>query len=206
MSTRYLLAEAAVLAAGLLALAAASRDACAAEGQDPKISFGIHKVTEDNVEGPNVERTYFTVGEKRIAFGLPKGWRITVNDGFLLLPEERGIDGEIHVTRSTFTPDYDLAANALKYRESASQSAPRGAENEEVQPPVMNPYAYNNWKSLGFTWTYSMNGRAMVRTVSYINLDVGGQVIVTTLAAKQDAEKVDQAAKQFMGSWWAMGK
>jgi hypothetical protein len=29
--------------------------------------------------------------------------------------------------------------------------------------------------------------------------------VVTTLAVKSDAEKVNKIAKQFMSSWWVMG-
>ncbi len=177
----------------------------AATDSSPEISFAVHKLSEVNIEGPNVERTYFTIGTKRMIFGLPKDCRLAVEDGFLLLPTETaGFDGEVHVTRSTFTPETDLAAEALRYREAAASSMPEGSTNIQVQPPVLNPYPFNGWKSLGFTWTYSSFGRPMVRTVSYINLDGGVQVVVTTIAAKSDAAVVDKVAKGFISSWWVM--
>jgi hypothetical protein len=117
---------------------------------------------------------------------------------------DAGLDGEILVKQSTFTPETALAANALKYREAAAKEMPQGASQVEVQQPVMNPYPYNGWTSLGFTWSYASSGRPMVRTVSYINLEIGVQIVVTILAVKDDAEKVDKIAKQFMSSWWVM--
>lgn len=206
MNTRIFLSRAAVLAAGFLILTFPSRDAGAAGGKAPDIAFGANKIMETNVEGPDVERTYFTAGDKRIAFGTPKGWRLSVSNGFLLLPVDGSVDGEIHVTHSPFTAETDLTTNALQYRESATRDMPPGAENTQVQAPVLNSYPYNGWKSLGFTWTYAAQGRAMVRTVHFINLDIGAQVMVTTLAARQDAEKVDKVAHQFMSSWWVMAK
>ena len=155
-------------------------------------------------EGPEFARTYFMAGGKRIALGVPKGVRLSVGDGFILLPVDGRFDGEIHVTRSPFATDFDLAKNALEYREAGARETPKGATDVEVQQPVMDPYPFNGWKSLGFHWTYSSFGRPMVRTVNYINLDVGVQIVVTTLAVKKDADKVDKLAKQFIGTWWVM--
>jgi hypothetical protein len=197
--------RAAVLAAGFLALARPSLGAGVEGAQRPEISFTIHRLKETNVEGPDVERTYFLAGGKRVVFGEPKDCRFTVNDGgILILPAS--LDGEIRVTRSTFTPEFDLAENALKYRDAAAKNTPRGATQIVVQQPVMNPYPYNGWKSLGFVWTYAFSGRPMTRTVSYINLEVGVQVMVTTLATVNHAEPVNKIAKQFMSAWWVMGK
>lgn len=206
MNVQTLLSKAAVLAAGILVSTVPFRDVIAADNKAPDISFGASKILETNVEGPDVERTYFTAGDKRIAFGTPKGWRLSVGNGFLLLPGDGSVDGEIHVTRSPFTPETDLTTNALQYRDSATRDLPSGAENAQVQAPVLNSYPYNGWKSLGFTWTYVTQGRAMVRTVHFINLEIGAQVMITTLAARQDADKVDKIAHQFMGSWWVMAK
>jgi len=193
-----------ILAAGLLALAGPIHEIAAQNAQRPEIAFTVHRLNEPNVEGPDVERTYFLAAGKRIVFGQPKDCHFTFNDaGFLILPT--GLDGEIQVSRSTFTPESDLAENALKYRESAAKGTPKGATQPEVQQPVMNPYPYNGWKSLGFVWTYALSGRPMTRTVNYINLEVGVQVVVTTLAAKNDAEAVNKIARQFMSGWWVMG-
>ncbi len=204
MCLRLRISPAALLTAGLLALTWTAPESLAQEARRPEISFTVHRLKEPNVEGPDVERTYFLAAGKRIVFGLPKECRVTINDnGFLLLPN--GLDGEIQVGRSAFTADFDLAKNALTYREAAAKGTPKGANQLEVQQPVLNPFPYNGWKSLGFTWTYSIAGRPMTRTVSYINLEVGVQVMVTTLAVKKDAEQVDKISKQFLSSWWVMG-
>lgn len=192
------------LASGLLALASPSPGAAVEGAQRPEISFTVHRLKETNVEGPDMERTYFVAGGKRIVFGEPKDCRFTVNDaGILILPAK--LDGEIRITRSTFTPEFNLTENALKYRDAADQGTPRGATQIVVQQPVLNPYPYNGWKSLGFTWTYVLAARPMMRTVSYINLEVGVQVMVTTLATVDDAEAVNKIARQFMSGWWVMG-
>ena len=122
----------------------------------------------------------------------------------MLLPTEDSFDGEVHITQSPFAVDYDLVQNALAYREAAERDLPKGATDVVANPPVLDTYPFNGWKSQGFSWTYSSFGRPMVRTVNYINLNLGVQIIVTTLARKSDAEKVDKAAKQFIGSWWVM--
>lgn len=196
-----------LLLAALLGLATLAPAAHAGAGRPPEISFNILKTTEENVEGPDVERTYILADGKRIVFGQPKDCRIT-GDGnrLLILLTDAGLDGEISVTRSLFTPESDLAKDALVYRAAGASTMPRGAAGVEVQTPVLNPYPYNGWKSLGFAWNYVSGGRSMVRTVSYINLEVGAQIVVTTLASKKDAEKVEAIAKQFMSSWWVMGK
>ncbi|MEO6786273.1 MAG: hypothetical protein ABI318_09095 [Chthoniobacteraceae bacterium] len=207
MTTRIFPLRATVLAIGILASAFVSRDGCAAETERHEISFTVHKLREDNVEGPDVERTYFTAGSKRIVFGEPKGCRLTFDDnGLLILLTDAHLDGEIHVSRSTFTPGLDLAENALIYRDAASKGSPKGATEITVQQPEMDPYPYNGWKSLGFTWTYSLFGRQMIRTVSYINLRIGEQIVVTTLSGKRDDAKVREIARQFMSSWWVMSR
>jgi len=189
----------------LLAALCVTGDAHGQDGKPPEVSFVARRVKESNVEGPDVERTYFPAGRKRIAFGQPKGCQFTFGDSSLtILLSEAGLDGEIHVSRSAFTPESDLARDALKYRDAATKEMPNGATNVEVQQPVMNPYPFNGWKSLGFTWTYAVGGRSMVRTVSYINLEIGTQVMVTTLSVKKDAEQVGKIARQFMSSWWVM--
>jgi hypothetical protein len=206
MPLRHLLtARATALALGLLALAAPSPEA--ADPQRPEISFTARTLREENVEGPDVERTYFTAGRRRIIFGTPKGCRLSLGEGggVVLLLNDTGLDGEIHVSQSPFSPQSDLAAEALTYREAASRSLPGDVTNLEVQPPALNPYPYNGWKSLGFTWTYASYGRAMTRTVSYINLEIGVQIVVTTLAVNKDAAKVGKLAREFMSSWWVMG-
>lgn len=193
------------LGVGIVGLTGWSPSVWAADGRRPEISFNVLKLKQENVEGPDVERTYFAAGSKRIVFGIPKGCRLSMKDGgLLILLMDAGLDGEIHVKQSTFTPESGLAQNALKYREAGSKEMPQGATQIEVQQPVLNPYPYNGWASLGFTWNYTSSGRPMVRTVSYINLEIGVQIVVTTLAVKSDAEKVDKIARQFMSSWWVM--
>jgi hypothetical protein len=207
LKCRNLLLKATTLAiaAGIPILSFMPAETWAADSLHSEVSFTVRTVKEENVEGPDVGRTYFMAGGKRIAFGMPKNCRLsTSGSGFLILLADAGLDGEIHITRSPFTPESDLAADALKYRDAATQGMPGGAANVEVRPPMMDPYPYNGWKSLGFTWTYTSYGRPMVRTVSYVNLEVGVQLVVTTLAAKGDAEKVGKIARQFMSSWWVM--
>lgn len=197
-----------LLAAGLLTLATSSWEAHAQAplSPPPEISFAVNKLLEENAEGPNVERTYFSAGSKKIVFGLPKDCRLSpAGDHLTILLTDTGLDGEIHVARSPFSKEMDLAAEALKYREAAAKDLPGGATNIEVQQPVLNPYPFNGWKSLGFTWTYSSSGRSMVRTVSFINLEFGTQIMVTTLSVKKDSEKVSKLARDFMGSWWVKG-
>ena len=189
----------------ILALALTGGQLLAQGAKAPEISFGIHKFKEENVEGPDVERTYIDAGEKRIVIAQPKGCHLSSEgDQLDILLNDSGLDGEIHVSRSAFTVDVDLAVQALKYREAASKDLPRGATNVEVLQPVMNAYPYNGWKSLGFIWTYTMGGRSMVRTVSYVNLEIGAQIVVTTVADRKDAEAVSKIARKFMSSWWVM--
>jgi hypothetical protein len=207
MKHRILLSKATALAiaAGIPILSFMPAETRAADSLHSEVSFTVHTVKEENVEGPDVGRTYFMAGGKRIVFAMPKDCRLsTSGGGFLILLADAGLDGEIHINRSPFTPESDLAAGALKYRDAASQGMPGGAANVEVQPPKMDPYPFNGWKSLGFTWNYTSYGRSMVRTVSYINLEVGVQLVVTTLAATSDAEKVGKITRQFMSSWWVM--
>jgi hypothetical protein len=172
---------------------------------EPEISFVIHKSIESNSEGPDSDRTYFVAAGKRIAFGVPKGCQISGGDSLLLLLNDLGLDGEVNVKRSSFTPDVDLAQNAIKFREAAEQGLPREATEVEALAPVMNPFPFNGWKSLGFAWSYSAFGHSQVRSVSYINLEVGVQIVVTTISAKGDAAKVEKIARQFLASWWVMG-
>lgn len=201
MVLRCLLSRAAILSAGLLLFQSAPQQAQAAED----ISFSVQTLREENVEGPNVERTFFRVLEKRMAFGLPKGVRlITDGGGFLLLLTDAKLDGEIRVSRSPFKPETGLASDALQYRENAEKAFPEGATNIQAESPVMNIFPYNGWKSLSFTWTYGHFGRSMVRTVTYINLELGIQIMVTTLAETKDAKKVMEIAQQFLSSWWVM--
>jgi hypothetical protein len=191
-----------------LSIAIGSPEAEAATDQrEAEISFAVQTLREENVEGPDVERTFFWAGSKRIVFGQPKGTRLSPDGGnLLILLTDLGLDGEIHVSPSPFRPDFDLAENALTYRETSAQRLPNGAMGVQVQQPVLNPYPYNGWKSLGFRWEYSFSGRRVVRTVSYINLEIGSQIVVTTLASRDDAEKVVKVAKDFMSSWWVMSR
>ncbi len=203
MMTRKLHHKAA--AAMLAVLLHISPGSTAAEAQPPAISFTARVSEESNVEGPDVRRTYFSIGAKRMAFGVPKGCRLSSDEGgFVLLPPRNSLDGEIRIGRSDFTPDFDLAANALKYRDAASADIPKGATNVSVEQPVLNVFPYNGWRSLRFTWSYSLYGRPLVRTVTFLNLEIGVQMVVTTVAAKTDAEKISEIARQFMRSWWVM--
>lgn len=203
MRQRTVAFGAAALAACILfaSLIVSSR---ADDAAKPEISFALHKSIESGSEGPDAERTYFVAAGKRIALGVPKGCQLSGGDGLLLLLTDTGLDGEIHVKRSPFTPDLNLAENALQYRATAQKDLPEDAAVLQPSPPVMNPYPFNGWKSIGFTWSFSAFGRSQVRTVNYINLEMGVQIVVTTISAKSDAEKVDKIAKQFLASWWVM--
>jgi hypothetical protein len=46
----------------------------------------------------------------------------------------------------------------------------------------------------------------MVRTVTYVNIDGGVQLVVTTVAASKDAPRVMEIAREFMSSWWVMSR
>jgi hypothetical protein len=196
--TRYALLTVGVATLGLLA-----GQTNADQAQPGEISFALHTLKETNVEGPDVERTYFTIGKKRIVIGQPKGCRFKNENGNLVLVlSDAGLDGEIQVSRSAFTPELDFVASALQYRDAVAKSVPKGASEIVTAPPILNFYPYNGWKSIGIKSTYSLIGRPMTRTVGYVNLEVGAQVTVTTLAASKDAEKVEKLAQQFMSSWW----
>ena len=188
-----------------LAFASTVNPVSAADPRRPDLSFVVHTLKEENVEGPDVERTYFMADARRIVFGKPKGCRLSIEGGgLLILPTDPGLDGEIRVGRSSFTPESDLAQDVLQYREAAAKGIPAGATRVEVKQPLMDTYPYNGWRSLGFTWTYVFSGRPMVRTVSYINLELGIQITVTTVAVAKDTEGVQKIARQFMSSWWVM--
>jgi hypothetical protein len=203
MNFRFSLSRYALLATGVVTLGLLSGQTNADQAQPGEISFALHTLKETNVEGPDVERTYFTIGKKRIVIGQPKGCRFKIeNANLILILTDAGLDGEIHVSRSAFTPELDLVANALQYRDAAVKSIPKGASEIVPQPPILNFYPYNGWKSIGLKSTYSLYGRSMTRTVTYVNLEVGAQVVVTMLAANKDTEKVEKLAQQFMSSWW----
>lgn len=192
-----------LLAVGAVVFFLPASSRCFAESGPREVSFIVRTMKETNIEGPDVERTYFVIAGKRVVFGTPKGCRLSVEGkDLVILPGELELDGEIRVSPSQFAPELDLAANALKYRDAAASKIPRTAVGIEVQQPVMNPFPYNGWKSLGFTWNYSLNGRALVRTVSYVNLELGIQLVVTEVAGKADAKKLSAIAQQFMRSWW----
>jgi hypothetical protein len=196
--SRYALVATAVATLGLL-----SGPTNADQAQPGEISFALHTLKETNVEGPDVERTYFTIGSKRIVIGQPKGCRFKNENGNLVLVlSDAGLDGEIQVSRSAFTPELEFVANALQYRDAVAKSIPKGASEIVTHPPSLNFYPYNGWKSIGIKSTYSLIGRSMTRTVGYVNLEVGAQLAVTTLAANKDTEKVEKLAQQFMSSWW----
>lgn len=169
----------------------------------PEISFVVRKFVETPAEGPDVERTYFLVGYKRVAFGMPRNCRLLGGEDFRLTPED-GSDSEIQVTRSVFTPESNFAKEAVRYHDVAVRGLPQEVEGENPTAPVMDPYPFNGWKSMGFTWSYSLYGRSVVRNVSFINLDLGVQIMVTTVASKSDAPKIEKLAKQFLSSWWVM--
>jgi hypothetical protein len=189
-------------ALALLALGFTPWEATAAP---PQISFTVHHLNEENVEGPNVERTYFMAGGKRLIFGQPKGKMIIDANGLDIQLKDEGLNGEIQINRSPLTPEVDLVQNALQYREAATLGLPKGATRVELLQPVMDPYPFNGWKSLGFVWNYAFFGQPMKRTVNYVNLNVGVQLVVTTLASKEDTEKVERIAQQFLASWWVKG-
>ena len=175
----------------------------ASPGKPPEISFEVHKVLETPAEGPDVERTYFLVGSKRVAFAVPRDCHFQSSDGFALTPDGDS-DAEIHVTRSPLTLDANFATEAVRYHEVAAAGLPPGVEGEKPAAPVMDTYPFNGWKSMEFTWSYSLYGRSVVRSVTFINLESGVQVMVTTVAAKNEAAKIEKLARQFLSSWWVM--
>lgn len=174
-----------------------------ADSSSPEISFALRKLSEANVEGPDVERTYFTIGAARVFIGIPKGCEARLEDGSLvLLMKNPNLDGEVRVSRSPFATDVDMVSNALTYRDADPNRAPKGATDPLPESPALNPYPYNGWKSIGFATNYSLYGKSMRRTVAYLNLDAGAQIVVTTVAAKDISEKVEKVARQFIASWW----
>ncbi len=204
MKTRSFIPLVLATAAVTLLIDPAPRAALAAGSQRGVVSFDVHKLEEENVEGPNVVRSYFTVGDRWMIFGVPKGCRLTADGEFMLVPTDPGVDGEIHVRRSPFPSELDLTDNAAKYGNAVSGQIPEGAQDIEVQPPQVDPYPFNGWHSLGFTCTYTFYGRSFCRTVSYINLDEGVQVVVTGESSPASAEKIGKMAHSFIGSWWTM--
>lgn len=188
--------------AGTAWLDLAPQAAFGADSPHATISFDVHKLEEENVEGPNLVRTYFTVGDQRMVFGVPKGCRLTAGNEFVLVPTDPSLEGEIHVRRSPFTPELSFVDGAAKYGEAVAGQIPQGAKDADVRAPVANPYPVNGWQSLGFVCTYTFYGRSFQRTVSYINLDGGAQVVVTTEGSPASAEKIEKMAHSFIGSWW----
>lgn len=195
---------AAVLSSSSVAAPPTAR-APAAVSKPVTISFAVNETVEESVEGPDVKRTYFTVGDQRVAFGVPPGCHLnTGGDGFVLTFTETGLDGEVRVSRSSFKPEFDLATNVAKYRDAAFDKVPKGATQVEEQKVEEEPFPYNGWKSLGFIWNYALYGRLVRQSVSYVNLESGAQAVVTTLAARSDADRAENAARQFLGSWYVM--
>jgi hypothetical protein len=192
--------------AALLPFAAAPSCLTAQEQKPGVITFTVRKILEENVEGPAVPRTYFLCGRKRIVFGLPKGVRLSEGAASAtLLLTDAGADGEVQVSRSPFTPETDFGVMKEKYQEAGAAEIPAGAADVQLRGIEESPYPYNGWSSMGFTWNYSFYGRPMTKTVSFINLEIGIQVKVSTSAVSKDEVKVLDLAKDFMRSWWVMG-
>ena len=207
MNQRVIPAVALTLAAVLSSSVAAppAPRAPAAALKPVTISFAVNETIEESVEGPDVKRTYFTVGDQRMAFGVPPGCHLnTGGDGFVLTFTGTGLDGEVRVNHSSFKPEFDLATNVAKYHQAAFDKVPKGATQVEEQKVEEEPFPYNGWKSLGFVWNYALYGRLMRQSVSYVNLESGAQAVVITLAAQSDADKVENSSRQFLGSWYVM--
>src|SRR5690349_9537990 len=126
----------ALLAAAITLQSLTAAHSAGTEASLPPITFALQTLTEENVEGPDVERTFFRIGADRIAIGKPHGTQIRVEDNSLVLVlTGLGLDGEIHIAQSPFTPSFDLVQNVLKYRDAGASTIARGSEQIEVQTP-----------------------------------------------------------------------
>ncbi len=175
------------------------------EAPSPALDFTLRHGNM-SADGANIASTYITDGENKIFVRIQRDWKVADNPGALeLIPEFTGSKVRIENVGGARVLPLDESGKTL-LRKQVDAEVPGGAKNVVALPDQDNPLPIFGWKDAEITRSYEFYGQTIYHSSLYVNMLPGRVVRVSITAAKADYEKVHDAVRLLLFSWFEPSK
>ena len=169
------------------------------------LDFQLHpvKVEED---GMVYERAYFNADEHtHVMIDLPHGWSVSDGPAFLSATPQNLANSLVRIEKSSLTPDTLFRDKGLEaYRQRVMAAVPREALNVRMVQEQADPLPVFHWKDYEWVVEYDCYGQSFRRSAMFVNLNAREQILLTTVAVRDNFDQVHHAGLDLLRSWNAI--
>ena len=161
--------------------------------------------TDTTIDGIPQRHLYFADGSQKFLLSIDKETEVSARYGGADFRFPKFPDIDLIVMPSSFTPNIPFDETKLdEYRNAAKKLLPASAHTPEIKEEKSNPLPINNWKSFRVELHFTMNSRAFIQTVTFLNLNERDQILVVTSAPEKDWNEAGERSWQIVRSWQEM--
>ena len=169
------------------------------------LDFTIHH-GQASADGASLDSTYILDGESKIFIRIPRAWQISDGPGALeMVPNMANARVRIENVPGLQALPLDPAGK-IALRKQVDSAVPPGAKNVVALPDEDNPLPIFGWKDVEMTRSYEFYGQTICHGTIFLNMRPGRVVQVTITAPKADYDKVHDAVRVLMFSWFEPSK
>ena len=169
------------------------------------LDFTVHH-GQASADGASLDSTYILDGDSKIFMRIPRDWQIADSPGALeLIPNVA--NGRVRIENVAGVSALALdPAGKIALRKQVDGAVPPGAKNVAALPDEDNPLPIFGWKDVEMTRSYDFYGQTICHGVIFLNMRPGRVVQVTITAPKADYNKLHDAVRLLMFSWFEPSK
>ncbi len=161
--------------------------------------------TDTTIDGIPQRHLYFADGSQKFLLSIDKETEVAPRYGGANFRFPKFPDVDLIVMPSSFTPNVPFDETKLdEYRDAAKKLLPASARTAEIKVEKANPLPINNWKSFLMELHFTMNSRAYIQTVTFLNLNERDQIVLVTSAPEKDWNEAGERSWQIVRSWQEM--
>ena len=160
---------------------------------------------DTSIDGVPRHQLYFADGTKKFMLSIDRETDVSPRFGGVDFTFPKLPDIDFIVVPSRFTPDVPFdEARLIEYREAARKLLPARARGAEITEEVANPIPINKWTSFRMTLRFTMDSRACLQTVTFLNLNERDQIVLVVSAPQRDWNEAGERSWQIVRSWQEM--
>ena len=174
-------------------------------GPASALDFTIHH-GQASADGASLDSTYILDGDSKIFMRIPRAWQVSDSPSALeLIPNVANCRVRIENVAGVQVLPFDPAGK-IALRKQIDGTVPAGAKNLVALPDEDNPLPIFGWKDLEMTRSYDFYGQTVCQGMIFFNMRPGRVVLVTITAPKADYDKLHDAVRVLMFSWFEPSK
>jgi hypothetical protein len=153
-------------------------------------------------DGVQFRRLFFADGDTKIGLSVDRETKVESGRGGVIFRFIKFEDASLLVKHSPLTPDQPFNDLSLdRYREAAHRMLPPGTRGVKTLEETPEPIAINHWHSYRILLACEAEGRPMMQSVTFLNLNNEEQLVLVTSAHSQDFPEAAARSWRTFRTW-----